>query len=1313
MSSHPGKVGRWILVLFASATILAGVAALILSTDFAHGYILAAIVQRIQDATGGRVEIGRLSFHRAHLGADFYGIRVRGTEPDQQTPLFSAERVAIDLGLHLFHRTKLDLQNVAMDHPVMHLSINSKGDSNLPRAAVSTSPNSPGIFDMAIGHFVLNSGEIFYNDRHAMVNADLRNLNAQVSYGVLTRTYDGTINYHGGRIDYGSLAPMAHDLSASFSAAPSGLVIKSVTLLTSSSSMHAQGEVRNYADPSVYGSYEAKLATRDLGSLFKNSAIPEGELDTQGNIAYVRKANEPAINALAISGTLSGRSLKISLPEVHASLQNIAAEYQLNRGNLEVRKMEAAALGGRLTGRLLISRVADDAASQFDGGVQKVSLSAMQDAWRTNRSLGFRMGGQMAGKLQATWHGNLKDVKVFSDATLAGSITSASSTGHAPLSFPVNAAAQVTYDDRNQSATIHNALIHTSHSYMTLTGGLGKNADLKVDGRTDDLREVDLIAGAFGTNSNVPGKYDSGSSQPLDLSGAATFSGTVSGQLSDPHVAALLTSTNLHVRGTSVQAFRANVQLSRTKVTAQQGEIKLGPQAGATFDISLTLRDWQFAPDLPLNIHLNTDKVSVTDIERIAGLSYPVTGLVSSNVAISGTQEDLDAQGNIRLLEATAWQQPIQMLTIGLQHSSDDLDATFDLRTPAGSAKGALLYYPKSRKYNVQATSTGIRLDQVQYLQSHAQKVTGIINASVKGQGDLNAPQLEVTIDGQPQIGNQKIDNFRAQANVANQRSEFSLNCSIAGAALQSHGVVNLTGDYEATANLDSQVVKLDSLLSTFLPQANNGLHGQTEFHAALRGPLKNPDRLEAHIEIPALSVGYSAIQIATDAPIHADYQQGVLAIPQARLKGTGTDLRIAATVPLQSTADLRATADGTADLELLQLWDPQWQSSGQIKLNIGAQGNRSHPELKGTIAVSNAGLSTETIPALEKINGELDISGERIQIKNLAGQSGGGTFEIHGFAIYQPSVHYSLGMTARGVRLFYPEGVRTQFTADLNLTGEPNDSLVSGQVTVYRLSLTQAFDLATFSDAFSVTSAPSVGMADNIKLNVGVSSSRALEVSNNQLSVEGSADLHLQGTVAEPVLVGRTNVTGGELFFKGKRFQMQDATIVFANPVHTEPVVNLTATTTINHFNLTVNLVGPFDKLRTTYTSDPPLSQVDVINLLITGHTTAQSSSVSPQSVVASQLSGQVSSQLEKLTGISSLTIDPQIGGNQGNAGSQVAIQQRVTKDLFFTFATDVTNTQGEVVQVEYQVTPKYSLSAIRNQTGGYEIEIKSHKKF
>ena len=1311
--SHLKQIGRSILVLIVCASFLLGATILLLSTDFAHRYVLALIMQRIQDAVGARVEIRNLSFHRTNLGADFYGIRVRGTESEQQTPLFVADRIRVGLAIHLFQSKKIDLQEVIIDRPVMHLSVDSDGKSNMPPSRSSASGGSSSAFDMAIGHFVMNNGEIFYNDRHAMVNADVRNLDSQFSYASLKKSYDGTLSYHDAHIHYGSLAPFTHDLRATFSAAPSGLSLRSMTLQSRASSIRAQGQVTNYAEPSFDGSYEARLSTSELSELFRNSAIPEGQIDTDGTVAYKRRADEPAINALSLFGTFRGRSLNEVLPEIRASFQSVAGEYHLDRGNLEVRNVETRALGGHASGKLLISHLAADAAARLEVNVQNVSLSAVQEAMRAKQDIGFQMSGNVGGRLEATWHGRLKDPQVSSEAKIAGSITSASTAKQASLSFPVDATAQVTYDGRNHSAIFHNAILHTSNSYLTLEGGLGRNADLRVEARSDDLRELDLLAVAFQANSTVVRRDSPRAPQPLDLAGAATFSGTVTEELADPRIEGLLIATTLRVRGISLRTFRTSLQLSRNGVTAHQGEIRTGPRASANFDVSLALRDWHFTSDCPLNIHLSADKLPVTDIEQIAGLPYPVSGFVTANLTIGGSQENPDAHGNIRISDATAWKQPIQNLTIALQNSGDDLRATADLRTPAGAASGALVYFPKSREYDVKATAMGIRLDQVQYFEAHSQKVAGVINASAEGRGGLNAPQLEVALDGQLQIGNQKIDGFRAQGSVAKQRSEFTLNCSVSGAALQAHGTVNLTGDYEATANIDSQVIQLDSLLSTFLPQTNTGLHGQTEIHGTIRGPLKDPNRLEANIEVPSLSVGYSSLQIAAVEPIRADYRRGVLDIQQTRFKGTGTDLRLEAAVPLQSPSGLRAVADGTIDLELLQLWNPQWRSSGQITLNASAQGSRAHPELNGKIAVSNAGLSIENLPALEKIRGQLDISGERIQVRDLTGQLGGGSFDIHGFAAYQPSVRYNLGITAKGVRVLYPEGIRSQLDADLNFTGQPNKSYLAGQVAVNHLSLTQSFDLATLSQVFGGPSSPSARMAENINLNVAVSSSRALEVSSNQLSVQGTADLHVQGTLAEPVVIGRTNVTGGELFFNGKRFQIQNATIAFANSVHTAPVVNLSATTTVNQFNLTVNLVGPLDKLRTSYTSDPPLSQVDVINLLITGHTTEQASSVSAQSVVASQVGGQVSNHLEKLTGISSLTIDPQIGGNQGNAGSRLAIQQRVTKNLFFTFATDVTTTQGAVVQVEYQVTPKYSVSAIRDQTGGYQIEIKSHKTF
>jgi translocation and assembly module TamB len=352
----------------------------------------------------------------------------------------------------------------------------------------------------------------------------------------------------------------------------------------------------------------------------------------------------------------------------------------------------------------------------------------------------------------------------------------------------------------------------------------------------------------------------------------------------------------------------------------------------------------------------------------------------------------------------------------------------------------------------------------------------------------------------------------------------------------------------------------------------------------------------------------------------------------------------------------------------------------------------------------------------VEKVQGEFAIEGGRLEVKSFSAQAGGGQVALRGFATYQPSVQFSLGLNAKSVRLLYPEGMRTLFHTDLNFTGTKESAILNGQVVIDQLSLTQSFDLSTFADQFTgPSSPPAAGFAQNVKLNVGLVTSQQLALSSSQISMQGAANLQVHGSLADPIILGRTTLNGGDLFFQGRRFTVQNGTIQFVNPVKTEPVVNVLITTTVEQFNLSLNFIGPIDRLQTTYTSDPALPPVDIINLLFTGHTTqaAQTSPTTPQSVLAGQLAGQVSNRVQKLTGISSLTIDPQIGGNQGNAASQVAIQERVSKNLFFTFATDLTTTQGEVIQVEYQFTRRYSMSAVRDQTGGYQFEIKSQKKF
>jgi hypothetical protein len=98
---------------------------------------------------------------------------------------------------------------------------------------------------------------------------------------------------------------------------------------------------------------------------------------------------------------------------------------------------------------------------------------------------------------------------------------------------------------------------------------------------------------------------------------------------------------------------------------------------------------------------------------------------------------------------------------------------------------------------------------------------------------------------------------------------------------------------------------------------------------------------------------------------------------------------------------------------------------------------------------------------------------------------------------------------------------------------------------------------------------------------------------------------------------------------------------------------------------------------------------------------------------MIASQVAGQLSSGIQKLAGISSLQIDPTLGGNNANPSARIAIQQRVTKNLLFSFSTDVSQPGNEIVQGEYQINKRWSVSLARDQVGGISVDGKYHTRF
>jgi translocation and assembly module TamB len=505
------------------------------------------------------------------------------------------------------------------------------------------------------------------------------------------------------------------------------------------------------------------------------------------------------------------------------------------------------------------------------------------------------------------------------------------------------------------------------------------------------------------------------------------------------------------------------------------------------------------------------------------------------------------------------------------------------------------------------------------------------------------------------------------------------------------------------------------------MPGRAQGASGQLELHATLDGPLKELAKIQGHAEIPTIRLQTKSVSLSNTNPVTLDYHGGVVQVRNAELKGNGTDIHVEGSVPVQGTGEMNLTANGTLDLGLLQDWTGGGHSSGQVNVEMQAKGSKTHPAIHGRVRIVNAVYTSDDLPVgIESLNGDISVDGNRLQIAKLSGTAGGGTISVAGSAIYGQNSSFSLALDANSVRV-RQNGVRAVVDANLFLNGATTASTLGGRVTVHTLSFNQGADLAEIASQFSNdnTVPDTSSLANNVKLSVAVQSAEDLNLASGQVSIAGSANLNAVGTLANPIILGRISLTSGEVFFLGKRFEIQSGTIAFANTVRTEPVVSLYVNTVVDRYTITVNLTGPIDRLKITYTSDPSLSTADIINLLAFGQTTADAASnastpasVAAESAVASAAGSQVASQIQRLTGISQLTVNP-LGGNNQNPGSQVAVQQRVSGNILLTFSTDVTSAQNQSIQVQYQVKRNVSISVLRDEYGGYGVDVRYHKAF
>jgi translocation and assembly module TamB len=451
----------------------------------------------------------------------------------------------------------------------------------------------------------------------------------------------------------------------------------------------------------------------------------------------------------------------------------------------------------------------------------------------------------------------------------------------------------------------------------------------------------------------------------------------------------------------------------------------------------------------------------------------------------------------------------------------------------------------------------------------------------------------------------------------------------------------------------------------------------------------------------------------------------------EATFNGTyGTKVNVKGAVGLSSPTTLDLEVHGNFDLKEVSAATEEWSIAGSVELNGRVNGTATNPAINGLIKITNASLGREGIyTTLAGLNGELRFDANRVNFQNLRGRVGGGDVQIRGSAVIRNAGLEAMDIRVDAlnqVRLRYPAGLRSSVTGTLNVTGSTAAPLITGDLTLNSLSYRSEFE--SFLSIFRAGGLDSGGsMLDRIRLGVHVAGSRNITVQNELADIaSANVDLNIRGTWGSPSMIGHIEISEGLILFQGKKYEVTRGNIDFVDPLKIEPRIDVQAETDVRDYRVILTVTGQGDRIRATFSTDPPLPETEVVSLVAGGKTRDELQGTSNptgdqlfESGAKNIAAGQILSNVGRrfgLMGLDWIRLDPQFQTNTNNPSLRVTLSQQVSKDLAVTYSQDLASTQQRLVTIEYFLSKNLSVVASReetNEASALGLDIKLRRRY
>lgn len=431
------------------------------------------------------------------------------------------------------------------------------------------------------------------------------------------------------------------------------------------------------------------------------------------------------------------------------------------------------------------------------------------------------------------------------------------------------------------------------------------------------------------------------------------------------------------------------------------------------------------------------------------------------------------------------------------------------------------------------------------------------------------------------------------------------------------------------------------------------------------------------------------------DRPYEFKIDRGSFNVPGVTIVGDeGT-----ATLALRSdSGNLSGSIRGKVDLSLAEFFTSSIEKSdGLTSLDLDISGNIKFPQISGSGRVQNGMIRITGIETpIENITGTFELENGTLNLNSFESDLASGRATLNGsldfFLTKWPTLALTLGLNGNKLKV-YPFQV-AKVRGKLEVGGESRPYLVGGKILIENAISREKISSGRGPGLRSVQYMPPPTAASSaaiplFRLDIAVSAPGNIIVQNELMDVEAKGDLRIVGNIDNPKPLGTATAVQGKILFKDRAFQIQNGVMEFDNPTIINPRFEVLAFTEVANRRIQLFATGRFDNQKFEFSSNPPMPEPEILNLLALGVTGDET-----RKFRSSDRSAYEQGEAASLV-LHSLDFNREVQAKTGlQIGINEAVDDRTGTSVFSRSATTETGTAPKIV-IKRQFGKRIGVSA------------------